>query len=172
MQRMDGKGRLIIPAQFRDALRGGDPGSRGFDQTRMIVNYGDHLQGHIRIYSIEGFAAVDAMIKALPAASTLRRNLSYIYLTQSEPFAADKEGRIILGADLRAKLGFDEGEVRFLGLGDHIEAWNEAVFQAGKGAEVAAWLATMPAGVDPLSLAAEMLAAQAAAPAAVSAPAP
>ncbi len=162
MQRMDGKGRLVIPAGFRDALRDGDPAGRSVDLTRMVVSYGDHLKGHLRIYSMESFEGVKAMIAALPTASTVKRNLSYLYLTQQETFATDREGRIILTAALRAKLGFEEGDVRILGLGDYIEVWNEAAFQASRGAEIADWLATLEPGVDPLALATEMLAAQAA----------
>jgi len=153
MQRMDGKGRLVIPAAFRDALRDGDPAGRDCDLTRMVVHYGAHLKGHLRIYSIESFRQVEAMIDALPMGSTERRNLSYLYLTQKDVMQADKEGRIILTADLRAKLGMDEGEVRLMGLGAHIEVWNDAAFAATRGKEIDDWLAALPAGMDPLALA-------------------
>jgi MraZ protein len=162
MQKMDGKGRLIIPAGFREALRDGDPAGKGFDQTRMVINYGDHLKGHVRIYSIQSFAAVEAAVSAIPLTSRDKRNLTYIYLTQSEPTMADKEGRINMTAALRAKLGLDEGDVRIMGLGDYIEVWSEAAFQASRGAEIASWLSDMDPGIDPLALAVERMAAAAA----------
>lgn len=153
MQRMDGKGRLVIPAGFRDALRDGDPAGREVELTRMVINYGKHLNGHLRIYSIQSFKAVEALIEAQPLGSDNRRNLSYLYLTQKEVMQADKEGRIILTADLRAKLGIEEGDVRLMGLGDYIELWSDAAFAATRGQQIDAWLAALPVGMDPLALA-------------------
>jgi MraZ protein len=159
-QRMDGKGRLIIPAQFREVLREGG-GAKTPEQTQLVINYGDYLPtGQLRIFSLDGFAEVDQMIRSLPAASKDRRHLNYVYMTQSEDFTADKEGRVILGAELREKLGIEEGEVRFLGVGDYVELWSERAFRSGKGPEVGTWLAGFEPGEDPLAIVAERMAAQ------------
>lgn len=153
LQRMDGKGRLVIPAAFRDALRLGDPVCRDGESPRMVVNYGNHLTDHLRIYSMASFGSVEAMIGALSPADRNKRNLSYVYLTQREIMSPDKEGRIILTAELRAKLRLDEGDLRIMGLGDYLEIWSEATFAEARGKEIDSWLATLPPGADPLAFA-------------------
>jgi len=161
---MDSKGRIVVPAGFRETLRAGDPVYRADAPVRLILNFGDHLldrgpesgqpqpAGCLRIFTYDGYTDVEATIAAHPIGSTERRVLQYLYMSQREEMEVDKEGRIILGAELRRRLGLDEGEVRMLGMGDYLELWSEARFAARMGAEVEDVLLNLPAGMDPLSL--------------------
>jgi DNA-binding transcriptional regulator/RsmH inhibitor MraZ len=73
-------------------------------------------------------------------------------MTQREEMEIDKEGRIILGADLRRMLGLDEGEVKLLGMSDYLELWALDRFETGVGADVEDFLDNLAPGEDPLAL--------------------
>ncbi len=67
-QKVDGKGRMSIPADFRRVLEAGDPtGPRA--APRMYLLYGDHLKNYLAGYTIEAFTEVVDQIKRLPRGS-------------------------------------------------------------------------------------------------------
>jgi len=161
---MDSKGRIVVPAGFRETLRAADDRWTLDRPQRLILNYGDHLRdrdpetgrlgeaGCLRIYTVTGYTEIEAQIARHPIGSQERRMLQLFYMSQREEMETDREGRIILGADLRRRLGLDEGEVRMVGLGDYLELWSEARYAAHIGAQVEDFLAALPRGADPLSL--------------------
>ena len=151
-QKVDGKGRMSIPADFRRVLEAGDPEWTSDRTPRMYLLYGDHLEHQLHGYTVNEFNALDAQIQSLPRGSDARRKLSRLILGQSMKLDIDKDGRAVMPIRQRQKLGVTEGELYFSGMGDHFEIWKAETFQAQEASEMQDWLAEMPDGFDPLSL--------------------
>jgi MraZ protein len=107
---LDNKGRLTIPARFRDALSDGAYITQGFDRNLRVLT----VQAFERIYQ-----GADRLSSTDPVARQLRR-LIFASANLVEP---DKVGRILIPHFLRDVAGLvDEAVV--VGVGDSIEIWS------------------------------------------------
>jgi MraZ protein len=109
---LDDKGRLTIPAAFRDALADGAFISQGFDLNLMVMT-GAYFQ--------QVYERINAMSITDPAARLLRRLL----LSSAYQVEVDKAGRILLPQNLRQFLGMN-GEAMVVGQGEYFEIWTPA----------------------------------------------
>ncbi len=150
-QRVDGKGRMSIPADFRRVLEDGDPRYPENPLPRMVVLYGPHLRNCLHAYSIDAMAEIEAGIQALPRGSAARKQASRMILGKSWETEVDRDGRIVLPIARRQQIGL-EGEAVMVAMGDYFEIWNAATYAAQEQAEAEAFLSEMPEDFDPLSL--------------------
>ena len=109
---LDDKGRLMIPARFRELLVGGAFITQGFDKCLMVMTETHFKQVYDRI---------EAMNLADPSTRSLRRLL----LSNAYPVEVDKVGRILVPQNLRAFLQI-EGEAIVAGQGEYFEVWKPA----------------------------------------------
>src|SRR5512141_33047 len=109
---LDDKGRLMIPARFRELLEGGAFITQGFDKCLMVMTESYFKQVYDRI---------EAMNLADPTARLLRR----LILSNAYPVEVDKVGRILVPQNLRAFLQI-EGEAIVAGQGEYFEVWKPA----------------------------------------------
>ncbi|MCG2784426.1 MAG: division/cell wall cluster transcriptional repressor MraZ [Anaerolineae bacterium] len=109
---IDDKGRLTIPAVFRDSVGQGAFISQGFDRNLMVMT-ADYFQ---MVYE-----RINAMSITDPAARLLRRLL----LSNAYQVEVDKAGRILIPQNLRQFLGLD-GEATVVGQGEYFEIWSPA----------------------------------------------
>jgi MraZ protein len=151
-QKIDAKGRVSIPAPVRRVLDAGDPDRPDGTLPRFQLAYGAHLRGHLRLYTIKAFDQIKARIEAAQDGTQEKRNLAYVYLTQSAEIETDKDGRIVLPQRQREKLGLEEGEVTFMGFGGYCELWKANAFAETTGKSVEDWLAASGENFDPISL--------------------
>ena len=111
---LDEKGRLTIPAKFRDALAEGAFLTQGFDRN-------------LRLLTEANFEAMAAQINRLsmtdPAIRQLRR---LIFATASE-VQLDRIGRTLVPQFLREFAGLDN-EAIIVGVGEAIEIWSPEVW--------------------------------------------
>jgi len=111
---LDEKGRLTIPAKFRDALAEGAFLTQGFDRNLRLLTEVD-------------FEAMAAQINRLsmtdPAIRQLRR---LIFATASE-VQLDRIGRTLVPQFLREFAGLDN-EAIIVGVGEAIEIWSPEVW--------------------------------------------
>ena len=108
--KLDEKGRLILPARFRDDLEAGLVVTR--TQERALA-----------VYPKETF---EAMLKpVLSAPSTIKQVRDYQrMLTAGASFEVpDRQGRVTIPPLLRAYAGLDR-DVVVIGAGDHAEIWD------------------------------------------------
>jgi len=107
---IDEKGRLTIPAKFREALIPGLTVTRGLDQCLYVFPKDDW----------DRFAA---KLKQLPLTNTSARSLTRFFLSYADDSKPDKQGRVLIPNYLRefAKLG---DRVIVGGQGDRLEVWN------------------------------------------------
>ena len=109
---LDDKGRLMIPARFREMLEGGAYITQGFDRCLMVMN---------ETYFKQVYERIEAMNLADPTARLLRR----LILSNAYPVEVDKVGRILVPQNLRAFLQL-EGEAIVAGQGEYFEVWRPA----------------------------------------------
>ncbi len=150
-QKVDGKGRMSIPADFRAVLAEGDPRCPENPLPRMVVLHGPHLKNCLHVYTIEAMAEIEAGIKRLPRGSEARKRAARLILSKAWKTEIDKDGRIVLPQRLRQQIGLD-GEARMVAMGDYFEIWNADTYDAQEAVETEAWLEELPEDFDPLTL--------------------
>ena len=151
-QKVDSKGRMSIPADFRRVLEAGDPDWAPGLSPRMYLLYGDHLKNQLHGYSVDEFTAVVAQINALKRGSAAKDKLSRLIIGQSIMLEVDKDGRTVMPINQRQKLGLTDGELRFMGLGDHFEIWKAETYTEEVADDLTDWLQEQGDGFDPLIL--------------------
>ena len=118
---LDGKGRITVPARWRDVLMSAVQG-------QMMVS-----KSHVRCLSLfprPVWDQFEARLNALPAsADGLRR----LYIGSATEAAIDGASRLLLPPELRAWAGL-EREVVFMGLGNRFELWDKARYDAHEAA--------------------------------------
>jgi MraZ protein len=107
---LDEKGRLMIPARYRELLAAGAFIMQGFDRCLMVMT-----DSHFN----EVYERINAMNLADPNARLLRR----LILSTAYPVEIDKVGRILVPQILRQVNGLD-GEAIVAGQGEYFEVWN------------------------------------------------
>ena len=112
---IDAKGRLIIPAKFRDLLGEQFVVTKGFD-------------GCLFAFDQEGWDAFEEKLKALPMDIPGARQLGRFFMAGADDVELDKQGRILLPANLlqHAKI---EKEAIIAGVGNRAEIWSKAEWE-------------------------------------------
>ena len=106
---LDDKGRLMIPARFRELLEGGAYVTQGFDRCLMVLT---------EPYFQQVYDNVNTMNLADPNARLLRR----LIFSNAYPVEVDKVGRVLVPQNLRQFAGLN-GEAIIAGQGDYFEVW-------------------------------------------------
>lgn len=150
-QKVDGKGRVSIPAQFRRVLEAGDPGWCDGKPPEFVIVYGDHRRKFLECYTIEAIDEVDEKISGKPRGSVERKMLERLFNGQSLSTSVDETGRIVLPAKLRRKIGLED-EAYFIATGDTFQIWKPETFETEELAKTEAWLEEFPEDFDPLTL--------------------
>ena len=125
--KVDSKGRMSIPARLRRVFDAGDPGfsASGSARTQLVAVYGPDWWNWLELYSIEAIEQIDEQIDRLTRGSQERRWLELLMNGQSTDLEIDREGRLVLPAKLRDKLGFAEGsETIFESRGDYVQVYD------------------------------------------------
>jgi MraZ protein len=142
-QKMDGKGRVSVPVQFRRAMDGGPDGRR-----EIHIVYGDPRRQFLECYTPESYAEeIEAKIDAIPKNEDRRALLQHIFITQAYSTEIDADGRLILPQKCRDKAKLD-GEILFVATGTKFEIWNPEIFERERMAPMNAAIEALPPGVD------------------------
>ena len=108
---IDAKGRLIIPAKYREVL----------GETFYVTK---GLDGCLFVYDKNEWATFEEKLKSLPITSKDARKFVRFFLAGATLAEVDKQGRILVPASLR-KYAELEKEVMLLGVGNRVEIWNK-----------------------------------------------
>ena len=114
---LDGKGRVTVPARYRDLLVSTVGG-------QMMVS-----KSHVRCLSLfprPVWDQFETRLHALPAAADGLRRL---YIGSATEVSIDSGSRVLLPPELRAWAGL-EREVVFMGMGNRFELWDKARYDA------------------------------------------
>ena len=148
--KVDGKGRVSIPAPFRRVLEAGDPDWTDGLNPNFVIVYGDHRRKYLECYTVQEMEAVEDRISAMKRGSQKRRILERLFLTQSVTTSVDETGRIVLPAKLRDKIGISS-EAQFAGAADTFQIWEPATY-AEEMSATEEYLDEMDPDFDPLTL--------------------
>lgn len=107
---IDSKGRIIVPAKFRETL--------GED---FIVTLG--LDGCLFVYPNEEWQAFVQQLKNLPGSKNARQLQRY-FMAGAANCEVDKQGRILIPVKLREQAGLEK-EIVFVGVLSKIEIWSK-----------------------------------------------
>ncbi len=116
---IDAKGRLFIPAKFREALGEKFVVTRGIDRC-------------LSVYPEDEWQKYTDKINALPPAQA-RRIRRFVYAGASES-EVDSHGRTVIPQSLREYAGID-GDVYITGAGSYIEIWSADGWEAERQLE-------------------------------------
>ncbi|RKW71657.1 division/cell wall cluster transcriptional repressor MraZ [Galactobacter caseinivorans] len=110
--RLDEKGRLILPAKYRDELGNGLVLTRG--QERCIY-----------VFSAREFERVHEQLQGSSMTSKQARDYIRVFLSGASDEQPDKQGRVTIPPPLRQYAGL-EREVTVIGAGNRAEIWDTA----------------------------------------------
>ncbi|NYD99270.1 MraZ protein [Kineosphaera limosa] len=113
--RLDDKGRLILPAKFRERLASGLVVTRG--QERCLY-----------VFPMEEFMRVADDLKAAPVTSKAVRDYLRVFLSGASDEIPDKQGRVTIPATLREYAGLSR-ECTVIGAGSRLELWDTAAWE-------------------------------------------
>lgn len=111
---IDAKGRLIIPSKLREQCGEGVVITRGFD-------------GCLALYTQEGWNDYYQKLQTLPKTKREARNFVRIITSRASECEFDKLGRVNIPNVLRIE-GKLEKECIIVGVGDHVEIWNQNIW--------------------------------------------
>ena len=114
--RLDEKGRLILPAKFRDELSNGLVLTRG--QERCIY-----------VFSAREFERFLEKLQDAPMSSRQARDYIRVFLSGASDEVPDKQGRITIPPILRQYAGL-EREVTVIGSGSRAEIWDSTAWDS------------------------------------------
>lgn len=110
---IDSKGRLIIPARFRDIIRAG--GGNG-----VMVS---QLDKGLVAYTFEEWNKVENRILSLAEKSENMRRFRRVFIGGASDCNWDKQGRILIPPTLRQYAELKK-EIVLVGVLDHFEIWS------------------------------------------------
>jgi MraZ protein len=113
---IDAKGRLFIPAKFRDELSDSFVITKGLDNCLFV-------------YSRESFDVLEEKIKALPLS---KANLQRFFLSSAIDCELDTQGRVLIPQNLRDHAGLTR-EVTVIGVSGRAEIWDSAKWHEYNG---------------------------------------
>ena len=108
---IDAKGRLIIPARFRELLG-----------VEFILTIG--LYGCLSIYPMDAWEAFETKLRALPLTNKNARTFTRFFVAGATNCELDRQGRILVPQTLREFAGLEK-EVVLTGNLDRIEIWSK-----------------------------------------------
>ena len=126
--KIDQKGRVSVPADFRRGIIGGDPDYQAGSHASFTIVYGDSRQSCLKCYTEESIREIDEAIALMDLASEKRRFLEFFYQTKSFQAQLDPSGRFIMPTALKSKAGIGS-EVWFAGTGASFEMWNPGDYE-------------------------------------------
>jgi len=121
--RLDGKGRVSIPAEFRAAMK-----EAGV--TKLLLR-ASHQFTCIEGRTPDAFARMAGATETLDAFSDEHADMTLLLYSGASTVAPDGDGRIVLSPELASYAGLGETAM-FAGAGNRFEIWEPAAFARRK----------------------------------------
>jgi MraZ protein len=116
---IDPKGRLSVPAKFRDALAQYD--------GALVVVPNEHC---LEVHPIEEWQRIEARLREQSVFRADVQALSRLYISRAKDVALDAAGRILIPPDTREQAGLSKKEVTLVGGGlARFEVWDRGRFE-------------------------------------------
>jgi MraZ protein len=135
---IDAKGRVFIPAKFREGLG-----------EKFVVTKGlDHC---LFVYSLAEWVVLEKNLKGLPFTKADARAFVRIFFAGANEAGIDKQGRFLIPANLRAYAQLDR-EVVFIGVATRVEIWSKENWEKYNQAAEANYEAIAEKVIDTISI--------------------
>lgn len=108
--KLDEKGRIILPAKFRDELAEGVVMTRGQENC-------------IYVFSNQEFEDLHDKIRQAPVTSKQARDYLRVFLSGAAAETPDKQNRVTIPGNLRSYAGLDR-DLTVIGAGSRVEIWD------------------------------------------------
>lgn len=108
--RLDDKGRLILPAKFREQLEAGVVVTRG--QERCLY-----------VFPVPEFERLAEQLRQAPVTSKQARDYLRVFLSGASDEELDKSGRVTIPPTLRQYAGLNR-DCAVIGAGQRVEIWD------------------------------------------------
>jgi MraZ protein len=118
---MDDKGRLFLPAKFRDRLAGG-----------LVITPGQ--ERCLYVFPDAEFARVFERIRQAPVSNKSARDYQRMFLAGASDETPDKQGRVTIPPTLRSYAGLTKDCV-VLGAGSRVEVWDASAWETYRTAQ-------------------------------------
>ncbi len=116
---IDPKGRVSIPARFREAIGDGYGG-------RLVVVPNAHC---LEVHPLEEWQRIEAKVRELSVFNPEVKKISRLYISKAKDVDLDAQGRILIPPDSRAEAGLVK-EVTLVGGGlMQFEIWDRRRFE-------------------------------------------
>jgi MraZ protein len=112
---LDNKGRLIVPARFRDEIQGSIYLTQGFDQN-------------LRMLPEETFQTIYTRVTQMSSTDPTARQLRRLIFSSAQKVDLDNNGRILVPKYLRDVADL-ESEAIIVGVGESIEVWSPEAWE-------------------------------------------
>ncbi len=113
--RLDDKGRLFLPAKFREQLAEGLVVTKG--QERCLY-----------VFALAEFTRITEQMRQAPVTSKAARDYMRVFLSGASDEVPDKQGRVTIPPALRQYAGLDR-ECTVIGAGSRVEIWDTAAWE-------------------------------------------
>ncbi len=120
---LDAKGRLILPARFREQLA-----------SACVTS---QIDGCLAVWPGEEFQAIAQRMREKFDGDVVDRDTARVFFSGAEMASPDSQGRIAIPAHLRTFARLDK-DVVVTGAFDHLEIWDVATWEVHKQAGEAA----------------------------------
>lgn len=114
--KLDEKGRIILPAKFRDELAGGVVMTRGQEHC-------------VYVFSNREFESLHEKIRQAPVTSKQARDYLRVFLSGASAETPDKQHRVTVPAALRNYAGLGR-DLTVIGAGSRAEIWDTEAWEA------------------------------------------
>lgn len=118
---IDGKGRLSVPARFREALAQRFDG----DMNLVVVPNERCLEAH----PLSQWEAIEARVRENSLFDERTRDFGRLYVSRAHDLEIDTAGRILLPPDSRQYAGLDREVTLVGGGGPYFEVWDRKRFE-------------------------------------------
>lgn len=114
---LDDKNRIIMPAKYREQL------GSAFYITKELWGKSDD-EKCLFVYSQESFEELESKLARMHASQSETRAMKRRFYSSVQKTEADKQGRAVISAELRAYAGLTK-DIVLVGNDDHIEIWDK-----------------------------------------------
>ncbi len=123
---LDAKGRMALPARFREAFADG-----------LYLTLGE--DGCLAAYPSEEWDRRKAEVRARPMGGRSARDYARMFFANAEAVSLDGQGRLVIPQKLRQQVGL-EREAVVIGVSEYLEIWPAATWDRYEQARVGAYM--------------------------------
>lgn len=123
---IDPKGRLSVPAKFRDVL------AQSYDDQNLVVVPDERC---LQVYPVAEWQRIEAKLREQSMFNPRVSEISRLFMSRARDVAVDSAGRMLLPPDARREAGLDKDVWLVAGGLPRFEVWDRGRFEDYERAE-------------------------------------